>query len=126
MTKSSKMWDQGLEGTDSDWGSPAGGRLEVFATAQAEQAKTKHCMSRAIDGHQNLCLIRNIGRLTPGEAVRTIDSISHVTAETKKFCSTMGSEKDGHSEWSKIRDNIGLNVFGAWQIRNKKIKTTKK
>ncbi len=41
-TKSSEMWDQGLDGTDSGWRSPAEGRLEVLETAQTEQAKTKH------------------------------------------------------------------------------------
>ncbi len=49
VTKSSEMWDQGLDGTDSGWRSPAEGRLEVLETAQTEQAKTKHRMSRAID-----------------------------------------------------------------------------
>ncbi len=41
VTKSSEMWDQGLEGTGSGWRSPAGGRLEVLEMAQTEQDKTK-------------------------------------------------------------------------------------
>ncbi len=121
VTKSSEMWDQGLDGTDSGWRSPAEGRLEVLEMAQTEQAKTNHRISRAIHGHQNRCLIRNMVRLTPGwqatleqwlhrmtldrkvsgtnkrpgghpdrgvtpcEAVRTFDSISHVTAETNSL-----------------------------------------
>ncbi len=60
------MWDQGLEGTDSGWSNPSGGRLEVLPVAQTEQAKTKLRMSWAINGHQNRCLTRNLVRLTPG------------------------------------------------------------
>ncbi len=45
VIKSSAMWDQGLEGTDSGWSNPSGGRLEVLPVAQTEQAKTKLRMS---------------------------------------------------------------------------------
>ncbi len=62
VTKSSAMWDQGLEGTDSGWSSPSGGRLEVLPRAQTEQAKTKSRTSRAMEGHQNCCLTRKLVR----------------------------------------------------------------
>ncbi len=41
VTKSSAMWDQGLEGTDSGRSNPSGGRLDVLLVAQTEQARTK-------------------------------------------------------------------------------------
>ncbi len=66
VTKSSEMWDQGLEGTGSGWSSPSGGRLEVLPMAQTEQANTKLWTSWAIRGHQNRCFTRNLVRLTPG------------------------------------------------------------
>ncbi len=49
VTKSSAIWDQGLEGTDSGWSNPSGGRLEVLTpAAQTEQAKTNSRISRAM------------------------------------------------------------------------------
>ncbi len=66
VTKSSEIRDQGLEGTNSGWRSPAEGRLEVLEIAQTKQAKTKSPMSRAIDGHQNRYLMRNVEWVTPG------------------------------------------------------------
>ncbi len=66
VTKSSAIWDQGLEGTDSGWSNPSGGRLEVLPRAQTEQAKTNSRISRAMARHQNRCLIRNMVRPIPG------------------------------------------------------------
>ncbi len=66
VTKSSAMWDQGLEGTDSGWSNSSGGRLEVLPRAQSEQAKTKSQMLRAMERHQNRCLTRKPVRFTPG------------------------------------------------------------
>ncbi len=154
VTKSSEMWDQGLDGTDSGWRSPAEGRLEVLETAQTEQAKTKHRMSRAIDGHQNRCLIRNVVRLTPGwqatleqwlhrmtsdrkvsgtnkrpgghpdggvtpcEAVRTFDSISQVTAETKISVAQWARKKTGDQNGRKY--GTVHRAWCSWNLADKK------
>ncbi len=66
VTKSSAIWDQGLEGTDSGWSNPSGGRLEVLPRAQTEQAKTNSRISRAMARHQNRCLTKNMVRPIPG------------------------------------------------------------
>ncbi len=66
VTKSIAMCDQGREGTDSGWSSPAGGRLEPFPAAQTGQADTNKRASRATDGHQNRCLINMQVRVAPG------------------------------------------------------------
>ncbi len=60
------MCDQGREGTDSGWSSPAGGRLEPFPAAQTGQADTNKRASRVTDSHQNRCLINMQVRVAPG------------------------------------------------------------
>ncbi len=83
VTKSSAIWDQGLEGTDSGWSNPSGGRLEVLPRAQTEQAKTN---SRIIASHgpppeslfnqkhgaTNSWMTSHVGTMTPLNSVRMI------------------------------------------------------
>ncbi len=57
VTTSIVMCDQGREGTDIGWSSPAGGRLEPLLAAQMGQADTNRQESLTMDGHQNRCLI---------------------------------------------------------------------
>ncbi len=66
VTKSSAIWDQGLEGTDSGWSNPSGGRLEVLPRARLSRPKQTLGVSRAMARHQNRCLIRNMVRPIPG------------------------------------------------------------
>ncbi len=70
VTKSIAMCDQGREGTDSGWSSPAGGRLAPLPAAQMGQADTNRRASLTMDGHQNRCLISLWVRVAPGWQAR--------------------------------------------------------
>ncbi len=66
VTKSIAMCDQGREGTDSGWSSPAGGRLEPFPAAQTGQADTNKRASAPRTATKNRCLINMQVRVAPG------------------------------------------------------------
>lgn len=66
VTKSTAMCDQGREGTDSGWSSPAGGRLELLPAAKIEQVDTNWRASIVMNGHKNRCLVNIQVRVGPG------------------------------------------------------------